>query len=103
MPETSAEEVAEVVEVAEEAEEVAEEGPKIRAHREPVARGTHGNFVTEILLENHNNYEVDIYLRRDFDPESQGLYTFAYTFESYDQGSILILNSDTSIIVAPNS
>ena len=83
--------------------ETARPSVEIRAHREPVARGTHGNFVTEIILENRNNYEVDIYLRRDFDPESQGLYTFAYTFESYDQGSILIVNSDTSIIAVPKS
>ncbi len=76
---------------------------EVRAHSEPVARGTHGNFVTEILLENRNNYEVDIYLRRDSDPASQGLYTFEYSFESYDQGTILIWNSDTSIIVAPKS
>ena len=76
---------------------------QIRAHREPVARGSRGNFVTEILLENRNNYEVDIYLRRDSDPASQGLYTFEYSFESYDQGTILILNSDTSIIAVPKS
>ena len=115
MPETSAEEVAEVAEVREVAEEVAEEeveevaevaeeeGPKIRAHREPVARGTHGNFVTEILLENRNDYDVDIYLRRDSDPASQGLYTFEYSFDSYDQGTILISNSDTDIIAVPKT
>ena len=76
---------------------------EIRAHREPVARGTSGNFVTEILLENPNNYEVDIYTRRDSDPESQGLYTFTYSLDRVDQVSILILNADTSIIAAPKT
>lgn len=111
MPDTSSVEVAEVArevaeEVAEEvSEEVAEEdtSPKIRAHREPVARGTGGNFVTEILLENRNDYDVDIYLRRESDPASQGLYTFEYSFESYDQGTILISNPDTDIIAVPKS
>ena len=106
MPDTSSVEVAEVAE-AEEVVEVAEveenTSPKIGKHRETVARGTGGNFVTEILLENRNNYEVDIYLRRDSDPASQGLYKFEYAFESYDRGTILILNPDTSIIAAPKS
>lgn len=101
MPDTSTEDVAEVAEVVEVAEE--DTSPKIRAHREPVARGTGGNFVTEILLENRNDYEVDIYLRRDSDPASQGLYKFEYSFESYDQGTILILNSDTDIIAVPKT